>query len=99
MKPYVFHPEAEMEFREALGRYAAISEGLARRSYTEIERLSAEVSETPNRYPFVRRPVRRHFGKVFPYALIYAVQADAVIVLAVAHFRRRPGYWRGRLSG
>jgi toxin ParE1/3/4 len=33
----------------------------------------------------------------FPYALIYAVEERRVFVVAVAHFRRRPGYWRDRV--
>jgi hypothetical protein len=32
----------------------------------------------------------------FPFSIIYWVTDDAIIVLAVAHHRRRPGYWRGR---
>jgi hypothetical protein len=99
VKPYVFHPEAEAEFVEALGRYAAISEPLGRRFYATIETLLGEIGSAPQRFPYVRRPVRRHFGKVFPYALIFVDDADAVVVLAVAHFRRRPGYWRSRLRG
>jgi len=99
VKPYAFHPEAEAEFMAALGRYASVGEGLGRRFYEAIHGLLAEVSAAPERYPYVRRPVRRHFGKAFPYAIIYADRDDAVVVLAVAHFRRRPGYWRGRLRG
>jgi len=34
----------------------------------------------------------------FPYGLVYAVEDDAVVVLAVMFLRRKPGYWRDRLK-
>jgi toxin ParE1/3/4 len=41
--------------------------------------------------------MRRHFSETFPYAVLYVDKTDHVLVLAVAHFKRRPGYWRERL--
>ena len=99
MKPYVFHPEAEVEFLSALSRYASISEALGLRFHDAIRGLLDEVCAAPDRYPYARKPVRWHFGRSFPYALLYAGSGDVVIVLAVAHFRRRPGYWRQRMRG
>jgi mRNA-degrading endonuclease RelE of RelBE toxin-antitoxin system len=34
----------------------------------------------------------------FSYNLVYVVESDEIVILAVAHHKRRPGYWRGRLS-
>lgn len=42
--------------------------------------------------------VQRHFKKPFPYAVLYVDKPDNVPVLAIAHFKRRAGYWRHRLS-
>ena len=39
---------------------------------------------------------RRHRLHGFPHALIYRVGNNSVLVLAVAHERREPGYWLGR---
>ena len=39
-----------------------------------------------------RRPVRR-----FPYHVVYMELPDRLQLLAIAHDRRRPGYWSGRL--
>jgi toxin ParE1/3/4 len=36
--------------------------------------------------------------KRFPYQLIYRVEADTITVYAVAHLKRKPGYWRDRLA-
>jgi hypothetical protein len=43
-------------------------------------------------------PARRHFGPVFPYAVIYLDRLGEVWVVAVMHFKQRPGYWRERLA-
>ena len=43
--------------------------------------------------------VHRFLLARFPFAVGYIVQADDVIVVAIAHLRRRPGYWFGRLAG
>jgi toxin ParE1/3/4 len=43
--------------------------------------------------------VRRFVMSRFPFALPYLVIEEQVVVLAVAHLRRRPGYWLRRISG
>lgn len=39
---------------------------------------------------------RRLVARRFPYSVIYTVVGEQIRVLAVAHHRRRPGYWRNR---
>ena len=41
--------------------------------------------------------MRRRMLNRFPYGLLYAVEADRIIVVAVMHLHRRPGYWKDRL--
>ena len=48
-------------------------------------------------YGLSRGEARRHFRRTFPYAVIYVDDPDLILVLAVAHFKRRPGYWIDRL--
>lgn len=40
--------------------------------------------------------LRRAFVRAFPYYVLYAHSAEQLSVVAIAHFRRRPGYWRDR---
>lgn len=42
------------------------------------------------------RPERRFLVSRFPYQIVYRPMASELVILAVAHLRRRPGYWRGR---
>lgn len=44
--------------------------------------------------PVVRS--RRVVG--FPYRLVYLVQSTELVVVALAHEKRKPGYWRDRLA-
>ncbi len=62
--------------------------------------LIAEVCHAPTLFRRIPCPgaVRRHFKKPFPYAVLYVDEPDSVLVLAVAPFKRRPGYWRHRLK-
>jgi hypothetical protein len=59
--------------------------------------------EWPNASPLYRGkphvpPIRRRGVRSFPYGVIYVVKNDELVVVAYAHERRRPGYWRGRLA-
>lgn len=98
MKPHFFHEGAEADLADALAYYGAESPALAGRFYNEIQNLLHEVCKAPECFRVVADPVRRHFGATFPYALLYVDRNDHVLVLAVAHFKRRPGYWRERLG-
>ncbi|MFA6286602.1 MAG: type II toxin-antitoxin system RelE/ParE family toxin [Opitutaceae bacterium] len=97
MKPWFFEDGAEADFAEALAFYREESEALAGRLYDEINRLITDVCAAPRLYRVVATPVRRHFSETFPYAILYVEREDHIAILAVAHFKRRPGYWRERL--
>lgn len=97
MKPHAFHPEAAEEYTEAAAYYARISPALGGRFYDEMERLIEDIRQYPDRFRLFDPPVRRHFSDVFPYAMIYLDQPDRIWIVAVMHFKRRPGYWKQRL--
>jgi len=91
-----FHPEAELELLEAGFRYELEVPGLGERFGAEVHRVIDLLLEHPN----IGREVvggRRKFSlHRFPFTLIYARSPEKLYVLAVAHDRRRPGYWRSR---
>lgn len=97
MKPYKLHPEARSDLLAAAEYYERKSWFLAGRFAMEMDRLVGEVCANPGLYRPFSRETRRHFGGRFPYAVIYVEQTDHVLVLAFAHFKRRPGYWIDRL--
>ena len=97
MKARAFHVEADEEYTQAAEYYSGINSELGGRFYDEIERLILDVRRQPQRFPLLDPPIHRHFSNVFPYALLYVDQPDRVIIIAVMHMNRRPGYWRKRL--
>jgi toxin ParE1/3/4 len=98
VKRHVFHAEAAEEYAEAAEYYAAVDPQIAGRFYTEIQQLIANVCRSPERYPMFASPIQRHFSTVFPYAIIFRDRGDDVLIIAVMHMKRRPGYWRHRLA-
>ena len=98
MKPCRFHREAEAEYFAALRYYAEIDPLVGQRFYFAVEELLAQIGAHPKRFRIYDSPVRRHFGGKFPYSLIYLDQPDRIWIVAVAHFKQRPGYWKNRLT-
>jgi hypothetical protein len=98
VKPVRFHPEAEAEYLGALHHYAGITESLGRSVYRHMAELLAEVERQPQSFRMFDPPARRHFGSRFPYSIIYLDHPDKVWVVAVAHFKQRPGYWKERVK-
>jgi plasmid stabilization system protein ParE len=93
-----FHPEAETELFAAAAFYDAQAPGLGLEFLLEVERVAARTVEAPAvGAPYVAG-TRRLLARRFPYAVVYRVRGEQVVeIVAVAHYRRRPGYWRRRL--
>lgn len=98
MKRAIFHPRADDEFAEAVTFYAGQGEGLGERFNAVIQKLTAEIEAAPQLHAAWRHGTRRHFSRRFPYALIYVERTTHLWVVAVAHLKRHPDYWRRRLG-
>lgn len=92
-----FHPAARAELHEAGLRYDDDYPGRGERFRGEIAR---ELERVLAAFPLWRRRTDARVCVVphFPYSLIFVVAAGIVAVYAVAHHRRRPGYWQARLA-
>lgn len=91
-----FHPEAEQELSEAKRWYRQRSRLAARAFATEIAGSFRQIAESPDRWPEVRPGERRFILSKFPFSILYRVRPNVVFITAVAHQKRRPGYWRDR---
>jgi len=98
VKPHVFHPEVADEYFQAVQYYADITLELGGRLYDEIERLIREMRREPSRFSRFSAPARRALARRFPYSVVYVDEPEHVWIVAVMHAKRRPGYWRERLS-
>ena len=93
-----FHPEAVLEFEEAVQFYKQRGRMLGKRFTREVRATIAKIVATPNRWRVLEQDVRLCRARVFPYAVLYTIEADYILVVAIAHGKRRPGYWRHRLT-
>ena len=90
------HETAEAEINEAADFYDIESPGLGSVFIDEIQRALKSIVDFPDAASLLRGRVRKRIMTKFPYSLVYSVRRDEIRVLAVAHHKRRPFYWRGR---
>lgn len=93
---FSFHETAEVEINEAADFYDLESPGLGSLFLDEAERAIEAISEYPEAAQLVRGGVRKKPILKFPYSLVCSVRPHEIRLLAVAHQKRRPFYWRGR---
>lgn len=92
-----FLPEAEDEFREATRYYEAEAPGVGVAFVAEVRRAIRSITDNPYAAEAVGSGVRRNVLSHFPYNILYAVEPDVIVIIAVAHQKRRPRYWRARM--
>jgi plasmid stabilization system protein ParE len=92
----VFHPEADEEMQAAAYWYEQRTKGLGLSFLDEVQAGIERVATDPMAWEAVVGPIRRYLLKRFPYAILYQVEADRILILAVMHLHRQPGYWRRR---
>jgi toxin ParE1/3/4 len=94
--PVIFHNQAESELNEAAAYYAAARQGLGDAFLTEVHRSVDQICATPLAGTLVDKDVRWWVVRRFPYSILYRVRPDHIRILALAHHKRRPFYWRLR---
>jgi plasmid stabilization system protein ParE len=94
-----FHRLAMPEYVEARTWYELRGPALAQEFIAETDRAVERIAKAPDRRPLCFKHYRRVRLQRFPYTLYYrVVDPSLILVLAMAHARRRPGYWRRRSS-
>jgi plasmid stabilization system protein ParE len=94
---FSFHPAAIEEAVSATRWYRERSPLAATRFVAELNQVIDRIFEAPHRWPRSTRGTRKLKLPCFPFLVIYREVDGAVLILAVAHGSRRPGYWRSRL--
>lgn len=91
-----FHVAAEDELIEAVDFYDLESSGLGAVFIDDIQKAINDISRFPEAAPLIQGRIRRRILTNFPYAVIYSLRETDLRILAIAHQKRRPFYWRGR---
>ncbi len=94
----VILPEAEAELQDAVEYYDSKGTDLGDRLMEAYFRALDRIRDFPHVHPKGRLKTRKCKLQRFPYTLVYLIGGELIIVYALAHQSRKPGYWRGRLS-
>ncbi len=103
MKPFRYHPAARDELRAAARLAETERPGRGASLQLEVLNVERRIRRLPRSAPRWPRPtrsteVRNARVKRFPFLIIYALLGDRLVVIAVAHTSRKPGYWHERLG-
>lgn len=93
----VWQDHAKTELKEAVQYYRAnVGDDVAHNFRDEVRRLTRQLLEHPEIGPRILRETRRYPLHDHPFNIIYRLTSEAIIIVALAHQSRRPGYWAGR---
>jgi len=96
MTRIVFLDAAEEEMLEAATFYEQQVPALGHRYLAAIKHTTSLIESNPQLGSPEQGNIRRLLVRRFPYALLYRTDPHEIIILAIMHLRRRPGYWKGR---
>ena len=91
-----FLPAARSEVDDAFVWYEEQAIGLGYEFLDELDQSLRLIATFPELQPLVDNKIRRCLVNRFPYGIFYGMAADAIVVVAIAHLKRKPGYWARR---
>ncbi|MGM0540195.1 MAG: type II toxin-antitoxin system RelE/ParE family toxin [Thermodesulfobacteriota bacterium] len=92
----IFTKLAIQEMNDAVQYYEFEYSGLGQRFKEEIRKAALRIAEYPHAFSIERGDVRKCLLHRFPYKLLYSIEKDHILIIAVAHQHRKPDYWVGR---
>jgi plasmid stabilization system protein ParE len=94
-----FRPAAARELAAEIRYYEKHYGGRGKRFLEAVQRVLSVIAESPLSFPVLLEPDIRSAKVVrFPYRVVYVVIEGDIDVVAVAHAKRRPDYWRRRAT-
>jgi plasmid stabilization system protein ParE len=93
-----FIAPAQQELDEAVEYHNSKIPGLGDDLFEEVVAAAQKLCEFPEMWPKVRKSIRRRRLKRFSYSLLYRIDPEEIVIIAVMHNRRRPAYWRSRIK-
>jgi plasmid stabilization system protein ParE len=92
-----FFEDALAEVEEDRAWYRNRSESAEAGFLRELDHAIQQVTDAPGQWPHYLVGTRRYVFPTYPYSLVYFIEDYVIRVVAIAHDKRRPGYWRERL--
>ena len=91
-----FHPDATAEFESSADWYAERSLSSVRNFLVAVDLGVAEISKDPHRFLWVDKRHQACSVAKFPFQIVFRHDNDHIYIVAIAHAKRRPGYWKKR---
>jgi hypothetical protein len=98
MKDYEFLEPEQIELEEAVQYYNEQRPELGYDFATEVAATIVRILKYREAWSKLSKRTRRCRTKRFPYGVVYQTQGDKILMVAVAHLRRKPRYWRTRVK-
>ena len=92
-----YRRNARAEYSDAVLWYEEQKSGLGIEFESEVEKVLAVISKSPNRYPIAKKDVREAIVHRFPYSVYYRQRLGRIVVLSVFHQARDPIEWMSRV--
>ena len=89
---------AQQEFDEAVEWYTQQASHLGAQFLDEVNTALKRITTYPSSCMEIEGGIRRCVINRFPYGLIYGVDEDIIVIIAVAHLHRKPRYWSKRIK-
>jgi plasmid stabilization system protein ParE len=97
MKSHSFLPLAQKELQQTVDYYESCSKGLGKRFALEVKSSIRQIMQYPHAWTAVRKELRRYIIDRFPYVILYYVESDKIVIVAVMNTKQRPDYWVNRI--
>lgn len=94
----IIRPEAEDDLKEAFSWYEDKRTGLGHNFLLHVDAGIKLIHRNPEIHPMEYKGTRKHLIKRFPYKIIYLVEEDRIIILAVIHGMRNPDLMKDRID-
>ena len=89
---------AQQEVDDAVFWYSNQAKDLSYEFLDELDRAVRLVKSYSLAFPEIQPEIRRCLLARFPYAVIYGIDQQTIVVIAVSHLKRQPGYWADRIT-
>ena len=93
-----FLPAARQELADAVAWYDQQRDGLGDELLREFRLAVGRIQVFPRAWPALSVRTRRCRTSRFPYGVVYQIRDDGILVVAIMHLSRKPGYWQDRLD-
>ena len=94
---FSFHPEAVVELNQAVEYYEDCAKGLGLDFAIEINSTIERILSHPQAWAILKDDVRRCLVRRFPYGILYSIESEEILILAVMNQHKEPEYWKNRI--